>query len=69
LDPQRDIGRLEAKVEQLEKTVEQMDEKLDQLMAYMSEARGSWKTVMALGGFAAAVGSGITWVVTHLWPR
>jgi hypothetical protein len=69
VDNQRDFGRLEAQVERLKEDVEAMSDKLDLLMSYMSEARGSWKTVLALGGFAAAIGSVITWVVTHFWPK
>lgn len=69
MDNQRDFGRLEAQVTRLKEDVEDMSQKLDTLMTYMAEARGSWKTVLALGGFAAAIGSVLTWVITHVWPK
>ena len=69
MSEQRDIGRLEAKVEHLENTVRAMDEKLDLLTAYMSEARGSWRTLLAIGGLASACGAAVTWMIGYLFPR
>lgn len=46
-----------------------MSKKLDTLMEYMAEARGSWKTVLAMGGFAAAVGTVIGWVISTFMHR
>lgn len=63
-ETQRDLGRLEGKVEAMEKTLEAMNEQLATLNAYMAETRGGWKTLLALAGFASAVGSAITWAVT-----
>lgn len=69
MSEQRDIGRLEAKVEHLEATVAAMDTKLDVLTAYMSEARGSWRTLLAIGGLASACGAAVAWVIGYLFPR
>jgi hypothetical protein len=66
---QRDIGRLEAKVEHLEKTVTAMDEKLDVLTGYMSEARGSWRTLLAIGGLASACGAAVAWLIGFLFHK
>lgn len=43
-------------------------EKIDQLLAIVAEARGGWRTVVAIGGAAGAIGSGITWIATHWKP-
>jgi predicted secreted protein len=65
-DTQRDIGRLEGKVDALERTVEQMNQKLDTLSAYMAETKGGWKALLALAGFASAAGSAVTWFVASI---
>jgi len=41
------------------------DEKLDQVLDKLSEAKGGWKLLMALGGAAATLGGVITWFATH----
>ena len=69
MSDQRDIGRLEAKVEHLENTVKAMDEKLDILTGYMSEARGSWRTLLAIGGLASSCGAAVAWLIGHLFPK
>ena len=69
MSDQRDIGRLEAKVEHLEATVAAMDEKLDVLTGYMAEARGSWRTLLAIGGLASACGGLVAWLIGHLFQR
>ncbi len=63
-ETERDIGRLEGKVEALEASVAAMSEKLDAISAYMAETKGSWKTLLALAGCASAIGSALTWFVT-----
>lgn len=68
-ETQRDIGRLEGKVESLEAQVAQMSQKLDTLNAYMAATKGSWKTLLALAGFASAAGSAITWIVTAIGKK
>lgn len=46
------------------------DQKLDMVLAKLSEARGGWRLMMALGGAAATFGGAITWVLqnVHLKP-
>ena len=71
IDPQ-EFGRLQAQVELLLKSDEQKTELLERLAADMgaiklqlAEAKGGWKLLMALGGGAATLGSGLTWVIQH----
>lgn len=67
-ETERDIGRLEGKVEALETLVSEMSVKLDKISEYMAETKGSWKTLLALAGIASAVGSALTWFLTKLLP-
>ena len=64
IDP-REFGRLETEVAQIKLKQGQMDEKLDLVLTKLSEATGGWRTLMWMGGAAAAVGSVVTWVATH----
>lgn len=41
------------------------NEKLDLVLAKLSEAKGGWRTLMALGGAGATLGAGLTWLLTH----
>lgn len=69
----RDFGRLESEVNSLRELVRAqtvvmntMSGRLDTMNVTLSEARGGWKTLMWIGGSAAALSSGITWVLTNL---
>ncbi len=64
---EREIGELTAKVENLEKRQEEMAGDIKAMRAFMEQARGSWKTVMGIAGFAAAVGALATKLVAA-WP-
>ncbi len=44
-------------------------EKLEAVLTVMSEARGGWRTLMLVGGMAATVGSGLTWLVNLFMHR
>jgi hypothetical protein len=69
----RDFGRLESEVNALRELVraqtvamDTMSGRLDTMNATLSEARGGWKTLMWIGGAAGALGSGVTWILTHI---
>jgi hypothetical protein len=42
--------------------------KIDAVLSTMSEARGSWRTLLLMGGAAGSIGGGIAWLIQHL-PR
>lgn len=72
IDP-REFGRLEGAVSALKTELDSVkdrqvaiDGKLDQVLDKLSEARGGWKLLMALGGAGASFGAGLTWVFSHL---
>lgn len=67
------IARLEERMQTLARDMESqnaqldaMSIKLEQVLAALSEARGGWRTLMWLGGAAAAGGSAVTWALNHL---
>lgn len=71
IDP-REFGRLEGAVDQLKTELNgvkqqqaTMDEKLDRVLDKLSEAKGGWKLLMALGGAAATLGAGLSWFFSH----
>lgn len=60
------VKGLDSKVGDLEAKVERMTLKVDNLIEIVTEAKGGWRTVVWLGSIAAAIGSGVTWIVAHL---
>lgn len=71
-----EFGRLQAQVAALLKSDEQKTELLQQLAEDMTavrlqlaEAKGGWKLLMLLGGGAATLGSGATWVIQHFMGK
>lgn len=61
-----DLGRHDAQIEGLQQQVKQlhrdmqaMNETLVEINRTLSEARGGWRTLMLVGGVAAAVGASI----------
>lgn len=67
-----DIGRLQVEVghltqgmADLQESNKQLTAKLDQVLLTLSEARGGWKTLMAVGGAASVVGGGLAWAIQH----
>lgn len=72
IDP-RAFGQLEAtvkaqndRIDQLAKDIEVLSKKVGDLVTIMSETKGGWKALVWVSGVAAALGSGITWVVQHV---
>jgi prefoldin subunit 5 len=55
---QRDLGRLEAKVEQLTKQVSDMQSDLEKISTTLAEARGGWRAVAFISGISATLGAG-----------
>ncbi len=62
---QQQVEHLTAGMEDLQESNKELTAKLDQVLLALSEARGGWRTLMAVGGAAATVGGFITWAVGH----
>ena len=65
IDPQQ-YGRLESDVEHLKRTVDRMEEDIRAMRDMMEQGRGSWKTLMLVGGMVTTLGSFIGWII-HGW--
>ena len=69
----RAFGQLEGEVKALHsmlteqnKTLARLLIKLESVETQLSEAKGGWKTLVWLGGVAAAGGGLVTWVLSHV---
>ena len=63
---QHQFKTLNEHVSSLESRIKDMDGKVSTILDKLSEARGGWRTLMWLGGAAAAFSSLVTYIVTHL---
>ena len=53
----RDIGRHDAQIETLQADMAEMKKDVHEIKLMLAQAKGGWKTLMAVGGFAAVMGS------------
>lgn len=63
----RDIGRHDAQIETLQADMAEMKKDVHEIKLMLAEAKGGWKTLMAVGGFAAVVGSILTKFIDWLF--
>lgn len=56
----RTIGTLEAKIDRLEEDVQRLYKRQEQVITILNRAEGGWKAMLVIGGFAGAVGAGLT---------
>lgn len=61
------VGKLEVQVERLEQDMIEMKGDVKAIRATLDETKGSWKMLLVVGGFAAAIGSFMTKIIT-IWP-
>lgn len=57
MNTDQQIGALTAEVGNIKDDVADMKGDIKTLLEFTQQARGSWKTVMAISGFAAAIGA------------
>ena len=60
-----EVSYLKAGVADLRNTNAQQSAKLDAIISTMAEARGGWRTLLLIGGAASAIGSVVSWAITH----
>lgn len=72
----RDIGRIEGELGSLKARIEQqnleiasMRKDIRLMLDFTTQARASWKTLMALGGFSAAVGALFAKFLPYMWSK
>lgn len=59
-DVQREIGRLEARADSTDERLIRIEAKVDQLVEFMTSARSSWRTLIAVGSVGGAIGAAAT---------
>ncbi len=62
----QEYGRLEQQVQQLTKDVEDMQADIKVIKGLLEQAAGGWKTLMIVGGAAAAFASALSWAFQHV---
>jgi hypothetical protein len=63
----RDIGRHDAQIETLQADMVQVKNDVHEIKMMLAEAKGGWRTLMAVGGFAAFVGAVLAKVADWVW--
>jgi hypothetical protein len=57
------VGKHDAEIDALKGDMAEVKSDVKQILAFVNQAQGSWKTLLAIGGFAAAVGGLVSWAV------
>jgi hypothetical protein len=55
-DYEREIGEMTVKLQRLEMDVSEMRKDLKTISQTLSEAKGSWRTLLAVAGFSSVIG-------------
>lgn len=55
-DYEREIGEMMARLGHLESSVTEMRKDLKDISQTLSEAKGSWRTLLAVAGFSSVIG-------------
>jgi hypothetical protein len=56
-DIERDIGRLEGRVDALESEIREVKADVKAILAVVNQAQGGWRTIVMVGAVAGAVGA------------
>lgn len=65
---QRDLGRMEAEIQNLNATVQVLAADVREMKETMAEARGGWRTLLLIGGVIATLSSILGGVVAKFAP-
>ncbi len=60
------LTRVEASAETLGDDIRELKGDVKHILATLNQAKGGWKTMMAVAGFSSIAGSVLTWVVSHI---
>ncbi|MES2350180.1 MAG: hypothetical protein V4641_21640 [Pseudomonadota bacterium] len=60
-----EMRHMKAAMEDLKFSNQRQDTKLDTVLQTMHEARGSWRTLLLMGGAAGSLGGLVTWIFSH----
>jgi hypothetical protein len=60
-----EIRHLQSDMDKMVEDMEEIKKAIIEINKTLSEAKGGWKMLLAVGGAAGVVGSAVTWVVGH----
>jgi hypothetical protein len=60
-----EMRHMKSGMEDLKYSNSRQDGKLDTVLQTMHEARGSWRTLLLMGGAAGSLGGLVTWIISH----
>lgn len=60
-----EMKHMKAAMDDLKFSNQRQDSKLDTVLQTMHEARGSWRTLLMMGGAAGSLGGLVTWFISH----
>ena len=62
-----EIKHLQDDMDRLVKEMAEVKAALASIQSTLSEAKGGWRTLMAVGGVGASIGVGAAWFIDHFW--
>lgn len=65
INPQ-EFGELKSTVAALERDMQEMKSDIRVIRDAITEARGGWKLLLAIGGAAASLSAAVTWALQHI---
>lgn len=65
----RDLGNHDARLQAIEKDLQSMQLDLREIRDTLKEAKGGWRALMMVGGFAGAMGATLSKVLPWLFAR
>ena len=66
-----DIGSLKARVDALDREMREMRDDIKSILAILNQTKGSWKTLVLIGGLSGAIGAFVSKTIpfTMMIPR
>lgn len=61
-----EFGRMQAEIEALQRSVEKLNDSVEALTNMLSETKGGWRALVAVGTIIVSISGGVAWVVTKL---
>jgi len=63
------MGVLETDVAHLKTTVDRIENDLRAMRDMMEQGKGSWKTLVLVGGMVTTLGSFVGWMIHGVWSK
>ena len=61
-----DIKHLQMDMDKMVNDIDEIKEALRSINLTLSEAKGSWKTLLIVGGIGASVATAVAWIIDYL---